>query len=228
LTTFFNLDSPDSTRKLATWVDDEIDTEQIICPINGGHMRGGKRLTDLSVELPNLPVDDIVWTWYSECLVQDRVLELCRKHNLTGFMVKPVKAQFKRNARKHPMPRLWELVVTGWAGMAPPESGIRLKYSCSACGDLEYTCFNNPTALIKESQWDGSDFIMVWPMPGFIFITDRVANVFRENRLRGFQLIDIGKMVCENGGSSGFGPGRLSHYMPEDLARKYGEPLGIY
>lgn len=220
---FICLSPPESLRKRVQWVDAEMNLEQVICPKYEGHMSGGRRLTNLSVELPKLPVDDFVWTWYSECLIQDRVLKLFRQNGVTGFDVKPVKARFKGRTTTVP-PKLWELVVTGWAGMAPPESGIKLKYSCDACALKEYSCFTNPGALINESAWDGSDMFIVWPMPAFIFITHSVMQIIIKNRLKGASMVPIVHLKCENSLS----PGKLSYHMPENLARKYGGPLGIY
>jgi hypothetical protein len=106
------------------------------------------RLVDLNVVLPDGEVQDFVWTWQSECMVQERTLEILRSEGLTGFEVKPVNARF-RKSHKQP-PKLWELQVTGWAGMAKSESGIHLNEatSCSVCGYLDYTGLQNPEELI--------------------------------------------------------------------------------
>jgi hypothetical protein len=173
--------------------------------------------------------------------MQDRVLQLFREQGFTGFEVKPVKARMKvranapdpcddnpglsaSDAAKANIPTLWELVVTGWAGMAPPESGIELIQSCPHCGLKSYSCFTDPTRLIVETQWDGSDFFMVWPMPGFIFMTDRVAKFIRDRKLRGVSMKRLNELKCE-GILRG---GRLSYWMPDARAREVGTPLGIY
>ncbi|MBC7352010.1 MAG: hypothetical protein H5U08_06600 [Thermogutta sp.] len=222
---FWHLDAPESTKRLAEWADDMHYESTVICPLHEGHQRPGKRQPNLSIVLPGKTVDDVddfVWTWYSECLVQDHVLELFRRAGLTGYEVKPVTAKFKQSTE--PPPRLWELVVTGWARMAPPESGIRLVKKCDACGLLKYSGCDNPERLIDPSQWDGSDFFIVWPLPKFIFVTDRVAKLIRENRLTGVVLKDPTKLKFV---SDGFSPGRLSRWMPEARARELGGPLGI-
>ncbi len=221
---FWCLRGAESTSKLAEWVSSEMGLESIICPRHDGHQRPGKRLTNLSVALRGNVVEDFVWTWYSECLIQDHVLELFQKNAITGVEVKPVKAVFKRRTDRVP-PRLWEIVVTGWAGMAPPESGIMVKDRCEACNLARYSGCTSLGKLIDISQWDGSDVFMVWPLPKFRFVTDRVAHLIRENRLTGVELRrpeELGDL------SRGFGPGRLSYWMPEARARELGEPLGIY
>jgi hypothetical protein len=218
---FWNLSGSDSNARLAEWVRGAVETQKIFCPVDPGHQRGGKRLSDLSVALRGKGVEDFVWTWQSECLIQDNVLEFFRKSGFTGFDVNPVKAKF-RHARGQEPPRLWELVATGWAGMAAADSGIKLIEHCDACGLLRYSGRTDAAKLIDVSRWDGSDFFMVWPMPGFIFVADRVAQAIRSNRLRGAVLKQPRDLALW-----GFGPGRLSDYMSEERARALGGPLGI-
>ncbi len=214
---------PESTAKVAEWVHDEMDLEQVACPVDEHHRAGGRRLMNLSVMLPRRAVDDFVWTWYSACLIQDHVLDLFRANGLSGYEVKPVKARFKSAGAEHP-PRLWELVVTGWGGMASRESGIRLIENCPGCGKLVYSTCRHPEKLIDASQWDGSELFMVWPLPRFIFVAERVADLIRMNRLKGVVLKEPGELEFSSGG---FGPGRLSYWMPEERARELGAPLGI-
>jgi len=221
---FWHLAHPNSTVRNAEWMPGEIELEKVVCPIEKGHQRGGKRLTNLSIALRGGAVEDFVWTWLSECLLQERVLELFRTNGFTGFDVKPVKAKFK-HASDHDPPRLSELIVTGWAGMASAESGIKLTKECPACGLLRYSRCENPGKLIDVSQWDGSDFFMVWPLPKFIFVTERVAKAIRDNQLTGAVLERPADLSF--GMAPGFGPGRLSYRMPEQRARELGGALGI-
>ena len=223
---FWRLTNSDSTARYAEWVRGEVRLERVTCAANEGHRRGGKRLTNLSVALRGRGVEDFVWTWLSECLVQDRVLELFKASGFTGFDVKPVKAKFKRASAGDP-PSLWELVVTGWAGMAPAETGIKLIEECRACGLLRYSGCPNPGRLIDAAQWDGSDFFMVWPLPKFIFISDRVAQMIRDRSLTGAVLKRPTDIFSGLASGCGFGPGRLSHWMPEERARELGGALGI-
>ena len=220
---FWRLESPESTSRLAEWVDDAIETEKVVCPIDNGHQRGGKRLTDLTVTLPHRAIEDFVWTWYSECLIQDHVLDLFKASGLTGFDVKRVKATFKHPSEQEPL-RLWELIVTGWAGMASAKSGIRLLERCEGCGHTVYSGINTLGEVIDASNWDGSDFFMVWPLPKFVFVTDRVAQIIRQRRLTG-AVLKQPRDVNLSGDT--LGGGRLSYWMPEDRARELGGALGI-
>jgi hypothetical protein len=190
---FWLLRSPDVPPK-AQWDDGKVALETVTCPadpgiewhgkrFSGAHQRPGRRLNDLAVVLSNNPPEDFVWTWYGECLLQDHLLGLLRQQGFSGFEVKPVIARFEHSSER--WPRLWELILTGWAGMAKPESGIRLDEteSCMICGNLRYTGLTDAAQLIDESKWDGSDFFMVWPMPKFVFVTERVVTVIRKPSL---------------------------------------------
>lgn len=202
--------------------------ETIICPLDKGHQRAGRRLDNPSIALQSRTLDDFEWTYLTECLIQDHVLTLFRESGLTGFDVKPVELQFKKPRGGAP-PKLWELAVTGWGGVAHPESGIRLDKVCCDCDFLHYSRITNPEKVFDVLQWDGSDFFMVWPLPRFILISDRAANFIRAAQLNGAEIKPISSITE---GSEfvipGYTPGRLSYYMPEERAHKLGDELGIY
>lgn len=221
--TFWNLQSPESVRGLAEW-DKSVELEQVVCRLNPGHMRGGRRLNNLSLLLPRSRPKDFVWTWQSECLIQDYVLQVFRKKGFTGFDVNPVTARFKTGLG-HP-PRLWELVVTGWAGLAPPESGIRLTEYCPGCRFAHYSGLMDADRLIDPARWDGADFFTVWPMASFILVTDRVAACIQSHAFSGAVLKDV-RALSGIGLDSGLGGGRLSYWMPESRARELGKEFGI-
>lgn len=213
-----------------------MDLEQILCPAQEGHMRAGARIGNLSIKIPS-KIGDMIWTWYSEFMITDRVKNLFEEAGFTGYLLKPVTITgFLGKSRKkslqmmeeRELPVLWELVVTGWAGMAPRESGIKLleSESCPVCGMLRYSGLTDPTRLIDESQWDGSDFFMVWPMPRFIFVSEKVKKFIKANKLTGGSIVPVEKLGCT--GDYGFGPGRLSYCMPEDRAHLLGDSLGIF
>jgi hypothetical protein len=220
---FSTIRPPESTSKLAEWDHDVTDLEEVVCPLDEGHRRAGRRLSELSVTLPRGFVPDIVWTWQSECLIRDSVLRLFRREAFSGFDIKPVRVRFK-SGRGEP-PALWELVLTGWGGIARPESGIKRTYFCEACKHVQYSGLVNSEYLFDETQWDGSDFFMVWPMPRFILITQRVANCILDHRLSGAVIKHVQEL--SGVGKDGFSCGRLSYWMPESRARLLGETCKI-
>jgi hypothetical protein len=222
---FWKLSSPDGTGKLADWDQSVQLGGPIRCPRDPGHQRAGRRLTDLAVVLPSLTVADFLWTWNSECLVQTHVVDLFRSEGITGFEVRPARARFENEPDLSP-PELGELVVTGWGGVAPPESGVKLDEiaSCRACGLLVYSSFTDPSRLVDKRQWDGSDVFVVWPLPKFVFVTRRVAQLIKAHELTGVSL-EVPEQLRPSG--STISPGRLSYRMPEARARELGEHLGI-
>jgi len=188
---------PEWERKygLAEWAD-SVRLESVICSVHPGHRRAGRRLTDLTIILPSPRVGDFVWTWYSDCLVTDRVLELFRQAGFSGFEVRPVTVERVKRLGKEGLediPRLWELVVTGRGGDARPESGIRVIYRCEACGLVEYSSYRNGI-LVDEDQWDGSDFFTVNGYPKFILVTERVKDLIIAHRLTNCALIPAEKL----------------------------------
>jgi len=78
----------------------------------------------------------------------------------------------------------------------------------------------HPDKLIDWSQWTGEDFFMVWPLAGWTLITGRVAEFLRARKVKSCT-------IRRPEDSFGRSVRRLSSYMPDDVARKYGEPLGL-
>lgn len=216
---FYSITSPQAESKLAEW-DEGVNLGVTQCPVFPAHRATGpgQRTTALKVVLPKPPLDDFVWTWVNDCLISDRVLRFLRSEGFKGWTVRRASARFGQFPRRSP-PRLWELRVHGWAGLAHRDSGVRLKYHCQHCGLTEYTCFVRPEKLVDISKWDGSDFFMVWPLPGFILVTDRVVKALKEEGFKGWRAERLEALSCE----TGLSPGRLSWYMSANRARKLAE-----
>ncbi len=176
----------------AEWTDAVHDSVPgIVCPVNPGHRRAGDRTMDLHIILSSPRVGDFVWTWQSECLITDRVLDLFQQAGLTGFEIRPVvveKVKRLGKRRLEEIPRLWELVVTGKGGDARPESGIGVIYRCEACGMVRYSSYQNGI-LVDEQQWDRSDFFTVNGYPKYILVTERVKDLIIAHRLTNCVLI---------------------------------------
>jgi len=148
---------------------------------------------------------------------------------VTGFTVRPVKVESRDDNARKPAPDLWELAIMGWGGVAPRDSGISLDpvQSCTACGLLIYTRFSRADRLIDHASLDGSDVFIVWPMPRYYFVTDKVKDIIASEEFTGIAFTEYRDLVYPPGIVGGFNPGRLSYWFPPDVARRIGEPLGI-
>jgi hypothetical protein len=72
-----------------------------VCPVNSAHRATGKRLGDLHLILPQMIPKDFMWTWYSDCLVQEIVGSKLVSAGFSGFNTRPVNI---RNASESDSP----------------------------------------------------------------------------------------------------------------------------
>jgi hypothetical protein len=204
-------------------VAQHLNWENIVCPIDEGHQRGGYRSSGLIVDVEQINADAI-WTWESNCIVSDRVRSLLEQNQLTGLEFRPAIVRTKSDPDGM-RARRWELRAIGWGGIAPASSGIHLTGSCAACGYLRYSCFDRPELIIQPEQWDGSDFFFVWPLPKYIFVSERARQVLSTAEVTGLAFVPPIELRCQSGG---LGPGRLHYWLPEQRAHELGDSLGIY
>lgn len=211
----------DSTN-LADW-DEGVALDQVTCPIHPGHIRAGRRIGELRVVLPaRSKTHDVMWTWGSGCLLNDRVISLFKNAKVSGYELRPVAARWGPPGQGE-VPRFWELVVTGWAGVATPDSGVKIVEKCSGCGHTVYSGVSSALSLFDNRNWDGSDLFIVWPLPLRRLATTRVRDLLVEHRVTGMRLVP-GEALR----TGTLTPGRLSYFMPDARARELGIPLGIY
>jgi Protein of unknown function (Gmx_para_CXXCG) len=218
---FWLLKEPPTQRLAQEASDSKFET--IICPLHAGHQRAGRLIGGLSIIVDPAGVKDFVWTWTNDILISPRVLDLFNKHHVTGFEVRSAKVSYSKTTKARP-PNLFELLVTGWGGWAAPAAGVRLVESCAACGDQTYT-IAEPSRLIDDAAWDGSDLFIVWPLPGYRFVSDRLANIIRQQGLSGVNLISAQRLPVRRGAR--VGPGLLTDSMPAPRAREIGQRYGI-
>ena len=225
MTNFWTLSPPERTNLLVEWAEDSATFETVYCPLKPGHQRAGKRIGQLRILIKHVEPPDIMWTWMSECLIQDHVLAAFQSARLSGYSAKPVEVTFAhRTARRI---KLFELIVTGWGGMAAPASGVSLnaEKSCSVCGHQVYTAPADPNKLVDANQWDGSDFFIIWPMPKYIVVAQRTVDVIRDSGFKGASIVPLNQLQIAG---DTLVPGRLSYYFDDPRARELGEPLGIF
>lgn len=218
--TYFILESPRSERLLAEAPDEQVEIEH--CP--NGHLKVYRRAGKLQLHVKHNQKDEsIVWKYISGCAVHESIVTEFERHRLTGCGWKPATVRFEDGEVSD---HYKELTVTGWAGMARPESGITASDRCGICHAARYTAPTDVSRLIDWSQWTGDDFFVVWPLPNLILITERAAELLLKLQAKSFALggfEDIDPIIL----ATDITPGRLSNYFPSDLVTKYGHPLGL-
>jgi hypothetical protein len=222
VTTMFWILGADDDADRLEWVPNAVGYETVICPINPEHQHRGKRLGELVVKAPAVS-NDVLWSVYSECLVSNSVRKRIQSVQLRGVTFK----QAKVNGAKGQNDNFCELVITGWGGVAPPESGVHLITACHFCGYREYSAANFPSAIVDVNQWDGSDFFLVWPLPQFIFLSDRAKEFFVLANVSGIKLLPLESLKSADD-DMGYSPGSLRYWLPDKLAHRLGDPFGIY
>ncbi len=203
------LKSSGNLSLLGTW-NSSVSLTSITCNLNPGHQRVGPRVGQLSVELnKKVMKNQIAWTWYSNCLVSQNSLEVFRNASLTGFDIQSVEITQKGSIVDHSFS---ELLVTGWGGVAPEACGVKLLESCPACGLLRYSAVTDWNHLIDLDAWDGSSIFMVWPLPKYIFLTEKAAEIIKILGGDSTDVIPIGDLEPQKGELS---PGRLGNWLSE-------------
>ena len=121
ITRFYLLCEPEGNQCIADMNEAApYSVEKIPCPIERGHARG-RRNSPLDMVVPCDPAPDVVFTWMSECLIQESVRLIFESEGLTGFSTLPARAKIKKTGASIPV---HELVVTGWGGMVSQHGGI--------------------------------------------------------------------------------------------------------
>jgi len=203
------------------------------CPVESGHQNCATPPDDSHLDgLINLEVKHnkrdqmLIWTWppWPCVVVHEQLAVQMTSAGLSGFSLRPARVRFRDGSVTQEYKRL---LVTGWGGVAHPESGIKLVKACRGCLLKSYSSLTDASKLIDPRQWSGEDFFVVWPLPYLVFITSRAADFFRFARAKSYALHSLdpgGGRFC---GSSGFSVGSLADNFPRDLALKYGGPAGI-
>jgi hypothetical protein len=195
------------------------------CPVGGKHKSRTYRIGGLHCYLKHNHRDEQI-LWGGDIAIHASVLERFESEGFTGFRTKPAKVTFRDGATSD---EYREFIVTGWAGTVRPESGMRLLDSCPGCLWKNYGPIHDFTQVIDWDQWTKEDFFIVWPLTGHRLCTERAAKWLETSGIRSFCLGRGFERLEKKKNSLSFGipRGPLAEYLPEDLAIKYGRPLGL-
>lgn len=158
MVTYFNLTNPDSERLFADIIPDmpQPILELSACPVNSEHYDGRRHVGEWALQVKHNRRDElIIWQWISGLVVHKSLLGKFADCGFTGYRLKPATVRFRDGAVSQDYQ---ELIVTGWAGVARPESGIKVVKSCPACRWKKYSGLTDADQLIDWSQWTGEDF----------------------------------------------------------------------
>ncbi len=216
---YFALTAPSWDRLMAEQIAEAADWEISVCPTADFlHYDGWRLKSNLTVKVShNWKAELLIWPWVlGRPLIHEKLIAELEAMGATGCRFKPGSVQFRDGSISS---EYHELQTTGWGGVASPESGLKPIERCLDCHYVKYSFLPHPEKLMDWSQWNGEDFFVIWPVGGVI--SARVAELLKRLKARSYRLVRPSR--------SWGGPtvGRLSAIMPDDLAQKYGEPLGI-
>lgn len=154
----------------------------------------------LSVEFlsERVPSDAIGPTWNSPCLVSHRVRSVLEKAELKGLKYADVDilkwhwADGKAKRRPPGTNRYYGLLPSGrpleWA-----ENGYQAEGKCRRCGrpGFNFPPRNFPSGYVfREGAWNGADLFVLKYMPYVFLASERFADVWVRNKLRGLEFED--------------------------------------
>jgi hypothetical protein len=194
-------------------------SKPIVCPRFPGHRRARRLPGPITIDIEHSDSADCLWTFFSDCLLNDVVIEELLSKGCTGFSTGVVEAKGNATGKTYSQFR-----AVGWGGFASPLSGIHETSRCDFCGTLKYSGLEHPKQLFNPSRWDGSDVFFIWPLPNFICLSPAATEIFVRFGVTGAELTPVDRLRTSG---RGFGPGRLSNWMPKERAIEIGRPLGI-
>lgn len=193
------------------------------CPQNDAHVDGGTQIGETSFYVRhNYRNQMIIWAVH-ECLVHDRLIDMFKDAGFTGFRTRPATLKYldgKITTNYN------EFIVTGWAGIIRPESGMRLVEQCPHCHWKVYSPITNYKSLIDWSQWTGDDVFIAYPLVSRILVTERVGKFLKKEKIKSYLLYALEDEPDIIRAQPTYA-NRLSTRYPKDLAVKYGRPLGL-
>ena len=222
---FYQFEAP---SKYELFPDPEAITKQCeftLCPAGGKHGKRIRRIGQLHYVLKHNDRNQHM-IWGPQIALHHSVVERFEREGFSGFRTQPASVTFLDGATSD---EYREFTVTGWAGVVRPESGMRLLDSCSGCMWKNYGPITDFDNIIDWDQWTGEDFFFVWPLTGHRLCTERVAKWLETSDIQSFSVERGFQSLERNRRRLNFGipRGPLSSVLPEDLAIKYGRPLGL-
>jgi len=213
-----------ATRRKDEWLEyvDSMRSETKLCDLNPKHASRRRRADPLEVIAPVEPHYDFQWTPYREPIVTPQVRQAFETAEITGLRFIPVRTQTTLGDPFYQ--ELYEMPVTGWGGMAPVGSGIRIKEECPRCKWRVFTGYQNAARLFNLDDWDGSDLFLIWPLPRFAMATGKAREVILAGRFTGVKLVPLTELQMK-ALTPGFTPGSVYNWFDEPRASELAEEV---
>ena len=163
------------------------------CTLDPEHNRA-KRNWDISAfsEAPppnkKLVLADALYSANHGCFLLKRyVVAAMAEAGLTGWLSTPASIRL-RDGRV--IDEYHEMRVAGFAGIAPPASGCKIAWRCSACGHREYAPgFRRDRAAASIAVPD-RDFWVIWPNSRMIYCSKRARDMLERFDTNIFKFVD--------------------------------------
>jgi hypothetical protein len=180
------------------------------------HAKRQRRTRPLRVIAPIRPLANFQWTPFSEAIADPTVRSAFMRAGLSGIDFRRVETY--TTAGDHFGQELYELIVTGWGGVAPAESGVKVIEECPHCHRRVFSRYTSPKLLFNVDEWDGSDVFIIWPLPRFIFVVEEVKNLIEANGFSGVRARPLSELP-QHPLIRTLTPGNIFDWLPDDRAR---------
>jgi hypothetical protein len=182
---FFQFEGPYDSELSADFQTEFRQWERLRCAVNPSHSAARRRTGPLHHFVKHNDRSQQV-IWGSQVTVHKNAIKKLEQQGFTGFRTNPAQVTFRDGVTSNDY---LEFIVTGWAGVARPESGVRVVESCPGCKWKKYTAIIDFEKVIDWTQWTREDFFIVWPFSGHRFCTERAANWLKSSGLKSFSIV---------------------------------------
>jgi hypothetical protein len=156
------------------------------CARNPDHTFYSRHHRPLRLKATNRVSADFCWYTSTSAIITQEVADLLKEYNITGYELHPV--EFYRRGKLCTDDNRVELEVTGWGGVVPKSSGVRLRTRCTHCECRTYSMYTNAAAINSVVPDNAPDIFIIWPFSSVVFISARMADLIEIYSITGGKL----------------------------------------
>ena len=122
-------------------------------------------------------------------IVSERVMEVFRQENITGYdeakKVSLYRSRYRKLVKQDP--NYYMINITGSIDLDLKAMSLKKKNVCPMCGSFKWSRQRLYTidSVFDMSTWDGSDICRIKSFPGYIMISDRLKEIFEKHKFTG-------------------------------------------